>query len=369
MVIEAQDRLPVFDALRGLAIMGVIAIHTAAHDVCETTTAADYWLLVVQTMICRFAVPSFLIISGFFVSYKELAGFQAKSKNNLIQRIRKVAFPYVIWSGLYFLFFLLIGVQFSRNPAIIFFEQLLTGSVVFHLYFLVLIIQMYVLSCFGFMANGHVGKATLALAVAALVVFTAPLYLVTVKAVPIEGKAVYYFLAFERALFPRWLLFFMLGRWIGCHWHKVRNYSAFHRRLLFFGVIASFGLCGLDFYYLRSWSGNGFLLPPDWMISCLPLGSFFTVWFLTLPIDLNCVINWLGRLGKVSFAVYLLHEPFLSLLMGTVFWQSYTTAASILSNALVRQLVAIMLGLSVPVLVFAVLQRFLPRQLRRYVLG
>jgi len=32
------------DELRGLAIMGVIAIHTAAHDVGNIARSTEYWL-------------------------------------------------------------------------------------------------------------------------------------------------------------------------------------------------------------------------------------------------------------------------------------------------------------------------------------
>lgn len=365
MGIKAENRLPMFDELRGIAIICVIAIHTAAHDLSFITTSVDYWVLVVQTMLCRFAVPSFLIISGFFVSYKEQTSSSTKVKNNMIRRMRRVALPYVIWSSIYFLFFLVTGVQFSRNPAIIFFEKLATGTVVFHLYFLVLIIQMYVLSCFGFMKNGHTGKAVIVFAVAAFLLFSIPSYVITIRAALAGSGGGYYFSAYERSLAPRWLLFFMLGRWMGFYWDEVKKFSSEHRRLLSAGVCSSAVLCGLDFFCLRLFSGKLHLLPPDWMISCLLFGSLFPIWFLTLPMRANLILKWLGKLGKVSFGVYLLHEPFLSLLMVSNFWQS---CAGILSNALIRQLVSILVGLVASLLMLAVLQRSLPTRIRRYVL-
>jgi probable poly-beta-1,6-N-acetyl-D-glucosamine export protein len=369
MAMKAESRLPLFDELRGLAIIGVIAIHAAVHDVGGISTPSDYWLLVVQTMLSRFAVPSFLIISGLFVSYKEQASQQVVIKSSMIRRIQRVVFPYIIWSSLYFLFFLLNGVQYSRNPAIIFFEQLLTGSVVLHLYFLVLIIQMYVLSYFGFMKNGRAGKVTMLLVVAAFLAFTIPSYILSIDATVLTGKWVragYYFTAFERSLFPRWLLFFMLGRWMGIHWNEVKNFSMRHRRLLSLSVVASLILCGLDFYCLRLWSGNIHLLPPDWMISCFLFGSFFAIWFLTLPVHANLVFEWLGKLGTVSFGVYLLHEPLLSMIMRSTYWHSF---AGVLANAFLRQSAAIPVGLGVSIVILVVLQRFLPTRVKRYVFG
>lgn len=356
-----------FDELRGIAIIGVIVIHAAAHDVGSIATSVDYWLLVIQTMLSRFAVPSFLIISGFFVSYKEQSSLRVKLKDTMIRRIQRVGFPYIIWSSLYFLIFLFIGVQFSRNPAIIFVEQLLTGSVVLHLYFLVLIIQLFVLSYFGFMKNGHVGKVTMILALAAFLVFTIPSYLLTIDATALVGtKAGYYFKAFERSFFPRWLLFFMLGRWMGIHWNIIKSFSLNHRGVLSLGLLVSLLLCSLDFYFLRFWSGNQLLLPPDWMISCFLFGSLFTIWFLTLRIHTTIMLKWLGKLGAVSFGVFLLHEPFLSLLMSSEFWQSNT---KILANTFLRQIIAILMGLGTPLVILAILQRLLPTRIKRYVLG
>lgn len=356
-----------FDELRGLAIIGVIAIHTAAHDVGNIATSANYWLLVTQTMLSRFAVPSFLIISGFFVSYKEQLSLHGKLKDTIIRRIQRVVFPYIIWSSLYFLIFLFIGVRFSRNPVIIFFEQLLTGSVVLHLYFLVLIIQLYILSYFGFMKKGHAGKVIMILAVIAFLAFTIPSYLLTIDATALAGaKAGYYFKAFERSFFPRWLLFFMLGRWMGIHWNIIKSFSLNHRGVLSLSLLMSLLLCCLDFYCLRFWSGNQLLLPPDWMISCFLFGSLFPIWFLTLRIHANLMLEWLGKLGAASFGVYLLHEPFLSLLMSSNFWQLNT---GFLSNAFVRQSIAILAGLGIPLVILAILQRSLPTRVRRYVLG
>ena len=367
MAVSEVKRLPMFDELRGLAIIGVIAIHTAAHDVGNVAASLDYWLLTLQTMLFRFAVPSFLIVSGFFISCKEQDALQGKLKDIIIRRIQKVAFPYVIWSALYFLIFLLLGVQFSRNPAIIFFEKLLTGSVVLHLYFLTLIIQLYLFSYFGFMENGHATKMTMILAVAAFLVFTIPLYMITIDASELAVmKAGYYFRAFERSFFPRWLLFFMLGRWMGIHWKEVEYFTLKHRRLLSLSVVISFVFCWLDFYILRLYSENMHLLPPDWMISCLLFGSLFTVWFLTLRTRNNLMLGWLGKLGAVSFGVYLLHEPFLSLLMSSNFWLSNI---GILPNIFIRQSVAILSGLGVSLIIFAALQRILPTRARRYMLG
>lgn len=367
MPIKDESRIPLFDELRGIAIIGVIAIHSATHDVNSISTSAAYGWLVIQTMLGRFAVPCFLIISGYFVSYKEQIGLQKKLESNLIRRIQRVLPPYILWSSIYFLLLFLMGVQFSRHPALIFLEQLLTGTVALHLFFLVLIMQMYVLSWFGFMKNGCAEKRTVLFAAIAFLAFTLPSYLFINDALSLSGsKASYYFKAYERSLFPRWLLFFMFGRWMGAHWLSVKDLATSHRQLLSFCVFGSLALSMVDFYCLRLWSGNSNLLPPDWMISNVFFGPFVAIWFLTSQARDSFVIRWLGKLGAVSFGVYLLHEPFLSLLMRSHIWQS---KAGILSYTLIFQPASILAGLGVSLITIAVLQHVLPERIRRYLLG
>lgn len=360
------NKLPMFDELRGLAIIGVIAIHAAAHDTLSLSTSSGYWLLVIQTMLSRFSVPSFLIISGFLISYKE-SSLQETLKDNIIRRITRVFYPYTIWSSLYFLIFFFMGIQFSRNPVIIFLEKLITGSVVLHLYFLILIIQMYCLSYYGFMKNGRTGKVVIILAISAFIAFVIPSYLLAIDTTALTAsKMGYYFKALERSFFPRWLLFFMLGRWMGAHWSSIKTFSANNRRLLSLALCISFALCWLDFFSIRLLSGNKHLLPPDWMVSCVFFGPFFSIWFLTLHVHTTVMLGWLAKLGGVSFGVYLLHEPFLSLLMASEFWQSYI---GVLSNACIRQSVAILAGLGTSIFFLAILQYSLPARVKKFVLG
>lgn len=366
MTTRPQERWPAFDELRGLAIIGVIAIHAASHDAEKAATSAQYWALAAQTMLGRFAVPSFLIISGFFVSYKERSGAD-DIRNMMVRRLQRVVPPYLIWSSVYFLLFLPGGGHLARPPVVIFLERLITGTNFYHLYFIVLVIQLYLLTSCGFMRNGHAGKATVIAAVAAFLVFTLPSYLLPSDASALGGStAGYYFRAYERSLFPRWLPFFMLGRWLGARWDKVNDYAGRRRRLMLLVMLGSLALCVLDFLCLRRFSGNERLLPPDWMVSCALFGSSFAIWFLTIQRPAGVVRTALARLGLVSFGVYLLHEPALTL------FTRYLTGppvAGFLDNSFLRQGVSVLAGLTASLVFVGLLHRAFPGKLRRYVLG
>lgn len=366
MTTRPQERWPVFDELRGLAIVGVIAIHAASHDAGKVATTAHYWMLAAQTMLGRFAVPSFLIISGFFVSYYESGGGD-DIRNMMFRRLQRVVPPYLVWSSVYFLMFLPEGVHLARQPGVIFLERLVTGTNYYHLYFIVLVIQMYLLTFCGFMRNGHAGKVTVIAAAAAFLAFTLPSYVLSTDASALGGSpAGYYFRAYERSLFPRWLPFFMLGRWLGAHWDRVNDSAGRHRGLVLLVTLGSLALCVLEFLCLRGFSGNERLLPPDWMVSCALFGSSFAIWFLTIQRPAGPVRTALAGLGLVSFGVYLLHEPALTLLMRFL---AGSAVVGFLENPVLRQVVSILTGLAASLVAAGLLRRALPGKLRRYVLG
>lgn len=366
MTPNPKQRCQIFDELRGLAIIGVIAIHAASHDAEKVVTTAQYWVLVIQTLLGRFAVPSFLIISGFFVSYKERVCGEFSVRNMMIGRIQRVFPPYLIWSGIFFLLMFLGGNGFSRHPVVIFVGRLLTGTNYFHLYFIVLIIQMYLLTYFGFMRNGRASRVTVMMAAAAFLVCTLPSYWITIDGSALDGSAAgYYFRAYERSLFPRWLPFFMLGRWLGARWEEVNGLVAQHRGVVSLLLMSSLVLCLLDFLFLR-WLRNGeCLLPPDWMVSCALFGSSFTIWFLTIQRRAGAVRGVMARLGLVSFGVYLLHEPALTLLMR---WFAGPQGGGA-SSLIYRQAVSILAGLVVSLIMVRIIQGVLPEKFKRYVLG
>lgn len=360
------ERLDRFDELRGLSIIGVVAIHAASHDISAVGGGGgEYWLLSLLTLLGRFAVPSFLILSGFFISYKEKQGGFGDLRRNALKRGFRIIPPYVFWSSVYFLAFVLLGVQYSRPPIQIFLEKLATGTVALHLYFIVLIIQMYFLSYIGFMRNGEISRLGIVLTIGAFLLFAIPSYIIEVDGGELS-KASYYFKSLERSFFPRWLVYFAFGRWVGAHWTVVQEYATRHRRAIKMSLIGSFLLCAAEFLCLRFFSSNALFLPTDWMISCLPFGSLFALWFLTRAPLFGQVSVKLRNLGVASFGVYLLHEPLLTILMQCKYLPIGISAEPFV---IIRQPFFIMIGIAVPLLLMAVFHKLLPGKMRRYILG
>lgn len=106
-----------FDALRGIAIMMVVAIHT--FYACEF----DSWLSICAISmreIFNMAVPMFLAISGFFIGRRD---FEDKRQVFAFwkKQIPKVYIPVLFWSIPYFFLSILEGQSILENVLFVLF--------------------------------------------------------------------------------------------------------------------------------------------------------------------------------------------------------------------------------------------------------
>ncbi len=137
-----QGRLPVFDILRVLATLAVIGIHVSADY------ASASWGGLLFNQITRFSVPMFIIISGFLLYFQDQNHSQPESVLVFYhKRFGKIIAPYVIWTVLYTLMnqYLLHTWPDVPQLATVIIRHLLWGTGTYHLYFMVIIIQCYLL--------------------------------------------------------------------------------------------------------------------------------------------------------------------------------------------------------------------------------
>lgn len=113
--------------LRGIAIIAVVIIHTypIGHE----------GGVLIRAFV-NFAVALFFFLSGYLTN-------SSIDSERLFNRIKKVFFPYIVWSLIY-------GILPGRNGFNIIPEKLLigllTGSCCFHLYFIIVYIQLIILT-------------------------------------------------------------------------------------------------------------------------------------------------------------------------------------------------------------------------------
>lgn len=143
-----MQRITSIENIRGLAMLGVIGIHTGAWSL--SNPQANIHLFALLEIVSRFSVPIFFFITAFGIFYP--TGRRAQALQSLpIARIRSVLLPYLFWSLLYMTHYSWRYGDDSiwRSPLL--HEYLLFGLASYQLYFLVLLLAF--LACTPFLAK------------------------------------------------------------------------------------------------------------------------------------------------------------------------------------------------------------------------
>ena len=138
-------RLQEMDYLRVFAALSVIAIHVTSGYMANSRSGF------VLNQVVRYAVPMFIILSG-FVTYYGDTGRGFSCAGFLRHRLGKILWPYVFWTVFYTLYASRQVYQVTGWGAVLHSDrlldlgrQLLFGTGYYHLYFLLIIFQLYLL--------------------------------------------------------------------------------------------------------------------------------------------------------------------------------------------------------------------------------
>ncbi|ADD28999.1 acyltransferase [Meiothermus ruber] len=136
-----NNPLPWVDVYRGIAILGVLVAHVGGRFLREVPPDSEHWWLIATTnRLLAWVVPAFLFLSTILIGNSLLRNNQPYSW----ARLRPVVVPYLVWTGIYLLFR-----YFEGNLPPLTLERiglyLLWGKSYFHLYYMVLAIQLVLL--------------------------------------------------------------------------------------------------------------------------------------------------------------------------------------------------------------------------------
>ena len=139
--ITKNNRLLWVDITRIIAIIAVVAIHVDSGFVLAWNKISwtDWWVSNVYSGLIRFAVPIFVILSGYLLLDK-----QEDESAFFTKRFYKVIIPLVAWSMIYTLFknnYNIFSI-FTQD----FVKQFFSGNVYYHLYFLYIIAGLYIIT-------------------------------------------------------------------------------------------------------------------------------------------------------------------------------------------------------------------------------
>lgn len=143
-----KDRLSEIEIVRGIAITGVLVIHGTSQALAEVPIGSRSYLpYLILNKASHFSIPTFILLSGLVLFYLY---FHSWNRDQFIPFYKKrlvfLLIPYVIWSVFYYFF----NSRISRIPLqhlsfYDFVRKILSGSAGYHLYFVLLIVQYYLI--------------------------------------------------------------------------------------------------------------------------------------------------------------------------------------------------------------------------------
>lgn len=292
-------RIEYFDALRGIAILFVIAIHSFEGFDLKESNSFTFHLAIIWRQIIGCAVPIFLAISGYFLSKKE---FTSKNQYFLFlkKQIPKIYLPMLVWSIPYFLFS--IFSIYSKNDLIESFLLLLMGG--FSVYYFITLITQYYLLLPILQKLGTKKSGLLVSGIVSTMCILTLFYLTRIQHLSIP-------LVIYAGNFPLWIVFFTLGIYLG----KTEEINI-PKKLLFaftlFGLSLSIVETYLHIYIANEFVGLGIKFGAF-------IYSFTAILFLFSLKITNSLNSKLGKIlvyiGKLSFGIYLTHMHFLQFLI------------------------------------------------------
>lgn len=312
------DRINV---LRGIAILGVIAVHTSAHFPQAKGLPPVVFASIGVDVFSHYAVPLFVLLSGITLSLRygrDKRRLHVKSFYR--RRLLKIVPPYIAFSLLYLLLF---TVEYGAPPVSGMLVALATGSAYYHLWFVVLLLQLYLLFPLLQARLARAGRRG-----------TGPVILVALllqlgwnTAAPVVASALPARPLVDTLLSERFFLshvfYFVLGMVAG------RDLAGFDRRIrtlptapILVTVAGLVALTSLEWIAAIRRHGSFGTIPPGEFVAGLAaepllfLATIVLAWQLTVRLQ-HAFPSWrnaLAWLGILSLPVYLVHVLFQRLL-------------------------------------------------------
>lgn len=333
-------RIEYFDFLRGLAIIGVVAIHTTGIGYKFNDASLYFNITVIWRQILNFSVPMFLTISGYFLADKELDTL-GKYFNFERKQIKKVLIPYVTWSIIYLVISFIRGAT-NRTLVINF----LTFNTSAQFYFILLIIEYYIL-----------------LPILQKLATVKGLILSSIISV-LSCLAIFYFRYYTNIYLPAFivgsapslLIFFVLGLYL-----KNNKISLNNKIIILFitiGLSLSLAETYLVYYKFGSISDS---------VTAIKVSSFMYSFFLIIFSFKNLKSQYnktrlLTYIGNISFGIYLSHMVFIHVINGI----TSKFLPSINQNAIVKQIITILVTIICSTLFAMITKKLLKMNSSKY---
>lgn len=284
MVTEKKDKLYELDYMRVIACFAVIMVHITAIGVDGYIHGS---LPHVATLIInrslKFTTPIFIFLSGVtsFYSYRKK---EFKYFPFIIKRLEKVLIAYFIWCIIYYETYIRLG-YFTRDINF-FIENVKLGTMSYHLYFVIIIVQMYIVGPVFYKLLKNSDKRITILVISAII---------TVLCAE--------FIRFEYSdrLFLKYMFFYILGIYVTLEYDKYLSWINKNKMFISVGyVVISAIYTVVSFYDLTIYIYVWF---------AFSMVSVFFVYYVGLIMkdSLSKMYAFIKLFGQSSYYIYLMH--------------------------------------------------------------
>lgn len=299
--VASAKRLGEIEWIRAICCILVIMIHvTAEFWTFFSIGSIQYKLIVLLNTISQFAVPCFVCISGFVLYYV----YNNKEYNILEfykKRITKIMIPYLIWSAIYIIlkhnYF---NIPINLNIIV---KDILLGRASGHLYFIILILQFYIVFPLILKAYKRINNKVLSMGI------FLGINIITILFIRIP---------FKDRFFMNYLMFFGLGFLLGDLKLKGFKFNDFLKTTIFTVYLIFTVYYFIDRY--RSIVGLPFIFKELhrytwWIFSLISILNIYLLANIFNNTKVNLIENKIIRsLSNHSFTIYLSHMFFIILL-------------------------------------------------------
>lgn len=280
-------------------LIHVLSLGITKADPSSWQAAAIYF----PWRLAAFVVPMFLYTGAVKLAFRFMDEriTAAAYIHYILQRVRKIYVPYVIWVAVYFGCFL--QINYVRGDWKEFLTYLAIGNIASPFYYIVIVMQFYLLMPLWVWMLRHI-PAYLAVAVSLLITLCMQQFS---HVLSLFGLSFPY----SDRVFLTYLIFWTIGLYAGKHYEKaVSAFGGKSEQILCCGVVL---LCSAVAYLQYSRGIDLFNLYEVKLVSDLLSIAFLHSFCLRLTKSASGVQQFLQKLYESSFFVYLSHCLFLTL--------------------------------------------------------
>jgi peptidoglycan/LPS O-acetylase OafA/YrhL len=270
-----------------------------------------------------FSVPLFIFLSGY-----SLYSLYGKKDVNVLtftkKRVLNTIIPYLVWSFIYYNIYTIIGINYTHK---LFLRNLVLGKMSYHLYFIPIIIQFYII----FMIIRKIVNT-----ISPYIVISGTIIIFVTYYYKFKNMVTFLHMPFSDRFFMTYLPFFILGIYMSIYSKYINSLIA-KINIFIIGIltILFYSIANINYYVKNS----PMLLktPFIWTIYCLITIVF--LYIISKEISKYFPKNILVKLSKLTMTVYFCH-PIVLLFINKLILNKITVQTQI-SVVLIKFLITV----------------------------